>query len=109
MHDETTIVSLCTMVDLGYDLKLIILDPDAAKPVRNELTWQILVLGSDNLYLASEGFRMSAHGDPASYGLEVWLYNNVSSSIVDNAWPKIKEALAICYKEYTDRHVGVEA
>lgn len=109
IHGDT-VVSLCTVVDMGYDLKLVILDPDAAELLESKPTWQILVLDflEESPYLEPKVFRSGASQNPL-YSLKTWLYNNVSSTAVGESWPKIEEALNICYRKYVARHTKVGA
>jgi len=102
---DDTIIALCATIELRYKYKLTVLAPDEAEPIDGQPVWKILVHGTPDPVLASEGFDYPANYDMSHIGWELKssLYQDVSSSVVDETWPNIQAELKRLHGEYEDR------
>lgn len=102
--DGDTVIALCTTIGLPDNYKLTVLAPDEAGPIDDDgqPAWQVLVHGTPDPVLASEGFRFYA-GEDFRARLRDLLYNSISSDVVDEKWPYIDFRLEFLQSDYRGR------
>ena len=104
--DDDTVIALCGTIWLKYNYKLTVLAPDEAEPTEDgQSVWQVLIHGTPDPVLASEGHHFYSTNSlwAIAHQLRDFLYNSVSSSVVDEIWPRVEAELKIFYDRYALR------
>jgi hypothetical protein len=98
--------NLGTTIPMGYDHKLTVLAPGKASPIDGQPAWQILIHGTPEPGLASEGVRFPANAafSDICIGLEEKLCSSVSRKVVVDTWGQVLAVLEVLYNEYAQRH-----
>lgn len=88
-------------IALKYTYRLHILAPDEGRTPEGEAGWQVLIEGTPDPSMASEGLCFSADANlQGLYYLKELLYGIISSSVLDETWTtKIKPKLEELYKQ----------
>ncbi|HEY4509669.1 MAG TPA: hypothetical protein VJC15_01635 [Candidatus Paceibacterota bacterium] len=103
---DDTIIALCGTIWLKYNYKLTVLAPDEAAPTEDgQSVWQVLIHGTPDPVLASEGHHFYPTNSlwAIAHQLRDFLYNSVSSSVVDETWSRVEGELKIFYDRYALR------
>lgn len=89
-------------VELKYDYRIEMIAPDEGVGPTKHSAWQFLIFGTPDKYWETEGDCCfpETRLNTLLGRLKSTLYNSVSSSVVDETWPKIEEALTKLYNAY---------